>query len=379
MRILIVIPNLTDPHTGTVGGAERNLVNIANYLVSRGIPTGIFTIYKNEYYSYVDPAVERFCCEARIDHRSGRSSRHSWIKNSSSLYSALRRYILNWKPDILLSFGFATDVLAFLEKMHFGKQLLWVTSERDYPEARSGMRQKCIGQMYRKADLLVCQSRPVYEYYRQIRKKTILPNVTDFSRLPVPVQEQLRDGQMEIVSAGRLVPQKNYALLLRAFAAARKRVKQPLCLSIYGAGEERAFLSRLAEKMDIAQYVRLPGYATDLHERIKTASIYVISSQYEGFSNAMTEALYLGLPVIATDHLPGVVKQTIDAESGIVVPSGDVQSLAGAIRTLVTDTGLRRKMRQHNSERRIRDEENDRAGEMWLQTLQEVYRQKRRR
>ena len=330
MRILIVIPNLTDPHTGTVGGAETNLVNIANYLASRGIPTGIFTVYKNDYYSYVDPAVERFCCAAEIGQRSGRANRNSWIKNSLPLYRALRGYIRSWKPDILLSFGFATDVLAFLEKVHFGKKLLWVTSERDYPGARSGARQRCIKHMYRKADLLVCQSQPVCDYYSAIRKKTILPNVMDFSRLPVPVQEQFRDGRMEIVSAGRLVPQKNYALLLRAFAATQKQVKQPLCLTVYGAGEERAFLSGLAEKLGIAQSVRFPGYVTDLHERIKTASVYIVSSLHEGVSNAMTEAMYLGLPVIATDHLPGVVKQTIDRESGIVVPSGDARAMAAA-------------------------------------------------
>ena len=113
---------------------------------------------------------------------------------------------------------------------------------------------------------------------------------------------------------------------------------------------------------------------TDLHERIKTASVYVISSDYEGISNAMLEAMYMGLPVITTDHPPGLVRKIIDSETGIVVPMKDEHALAEAICCLADDDEKRLQMRRHNDVRREKAEKNNTTGAQWLRMFESMCR-----
>ena len=376
MRILIVIPNLTDPNTGGVGGAERNVYNIANYIVSSNKAVAIYTFYQNNYYGEINPAVTRFCKTIHIDRRTKLKWFLSWMRALPQVQYDFNKCIREWKPDIILSFLFHAEVVCFLAKCRFGKKILWIASERNYPPKRGKSKQQKIERMYKKTDLLVCQSEVVYEYYSGIRNKVILPNVIDFERLPYPESEKRSNKRIEIVSVGRLVDQKNFPLLLSAFAKAKECVNSPICLTIYGEGPGRTEFEELARVLKIEEEVSFPGFVTDLHDRIKNASIYITSSDFEGVSNAMLEAVYLGLPVITTDHPPGIAKKMINEGSGLVVPVGDVQAMADAISRLINDTDLRLQIRKHNTEKRLHDEKKNLTGTFWMQTLEDLFHKK---
>ena len=159
---------------------------------------------------------------------------------------------------------------------------------------------------------------------------------------PLEPKEEPYAGAREkrIVAVGRLNVQKNHKLLLRAFAAFTKG-HSGYVLEIYGQGEQEAELRALAGKLEIDGSVIFKGFSTHVLSDIRTASMYVLSSDYEGISNSMLEAMALGLPVIATDCPIGGSRMYIrDGVNGLLVPVGDAGALAGAMGKLADDPAI---------------------------------------
>ncbi|WP_260921900.1 glycosyltransferase [Novosphingobium sp. 9] len=144
-------------------------------------------------------------------------------------------------------------------------------------------------------------------------------------------QPERRDGAMHFVSAGRLVTQKNYPLLLRAFAAVWQRGDR---LTIAGEGPERARLERLAAELGIAASVDLPGHLGSVDGLLAKADAFVLSSDYEGLPGVVVEALAAGLPVAATDCCASMSGLLDHGRIGLLVAPRNVEALAAAMNGL---------------------------------------------
>jgi len=132
-----------------------------------------------------------------------------------------------------------------------------------------------------------------------------------------------------ILGVGRLVPQKDFATLLRAFAQVRRA--RPARLLILGEGAERARLEALAGELGVAADVRLPGFDHNPFRYLTRAPLYVLSSIYEGLPGALIQAMACGCRVISTD-CPGGSREILDGgRLGALVPPGDPAALARAI------------------------------------------------
>jgi len=132
-----------------------------------------------------------------------------------------------------------------------------------------------------------------------------------------------------IVGVGRLEPEKDFPTLLRAFAIARQ--KRQMRLVILGEGNDRPILEGLARKLGIQDDVDMPGFVHNPQRFVKRASLFVLSSVYEGFGNVVAEALAVGTPVVSTDCEGGPREVLRDGELGILVPVGDSDALAWEI------------------------------------------------
>lgn len=142
-----------------------------------------------------------------------------------------------------------------------------------------------------------------------------------------------------LVAVGRLVREKNYALLLRAVRTLRERYPQ-LRLSIAGWGYEEEPLRKLIAELRLDGAVALLGRREDVGDLMAAADVFVMSSSFEGFSNALLEAMHAGLPVVST-RVSGAVEVVEDERNGLLVDTNDEAGLTKQIGRMLDDAALR--------------------------------------
>jgi glycosyltransferase involved in cell wall biosynthesis len=159
---------------------------------------------------------------------------------------------------------------------------------------------------------------------RRITTTLPLPALEDELACPRP----LPLGSQTILAAGRLAPQKDFDLALRAFS----RIPQPTArLVILGEGPLRADLQQTAARLGIADRVDMPGFVPDIRPWLDEARVFLLSSRYEGYAAVVIEALAAGRPVVSTDCTPATHELIGRVGCGAVTPVGDVQALADAL------------------------------------------------
>jgi glycosyltransferase involved in cell wall biosynthesis len=144
-----------------------------------------------------------------------------------------------------------------------------------------------------------------------------------------------------VVAAGRLTRAKGYDMLIRAFAEVAAR-HPSWTLQIYGSGPEKPALEALIAEHRLQGTVELLGPTRHLEEAFREASVFVLSSRFEGFGMAIVEAMRCGLPVVSFDCPPGPADIITPGREGVLVPAEDVDALAGALGDLLADDARRR-------------------------------------
>jgi len=141
-----------------------------------------------------------------------------------------------------------------------------------------------------------------------------------------------------VISVARLFPQKNQAMLIEAFAKVAGKYPD-WKLVIYGEGPLRESLESLVQSLQLEGRVLLPGRCHTVIEEMNKAKIFALSSDYEGMSNSMVEAVCVGLPIVST-HVSGTEELINEGVNGYVVKTGDVDAMAHAFDHLMGDEGI---------------------------------------
>jgi glycosyltransferase involved in cell wall biosynthesis len=157
---------------------------------------------------------------------------------------------------------------------------------------------------------------------------------------PGVLQAAPHDGTV-LVAVGRLTPQKAFDVLLDALAELPAEVR----LVLVGDGEEHAALRAQATTLRVSERVTITGWTDRVSGYLAQADIFVLPSRSEGFPLAIAEAMLAGLPVVAT-AVGSVPEAVVDGETGLLVGKDDRAALAAALRKLVDDAALRRRMGQ---------------------------------
>ncbi len=139
-----------------------------------------------------------------------------------------------------------------------------------------------------------------------------------------------------IVAAGKLKPQKDFRTLLKAFSLLRKRIVARLI--IMGEGAERPNLEQLIQDLGISNDADMPGYIENPYPYFRNASVFVLSSAWEGLPNVLIEAMACGCPVVATECPSGPDEILDKGKIGRLVAVGDAQGMARAIEQLIAST-----------------------------------------
>jgi glycosyltransferase involved in cell wall biosynthesis len=132
-----------------------------------------------------------------------------------------------------------------------------------------------------------------------------------------------------VLGAGRMTRQKDFPVLVRAFARVRR--ERPCRLIVLGEGPDRAEIERLVGELGVGDDVSLPGFAVNPYAYMSRASLFVLSSRWEGSPNVLTEALAVGTPVVSTDCPSGPRETLQEGRFGPLVAVGDEEALARAI------------------------------------------------
>jgi glycosyltransferase involved in cell wall biosynthesis len=313
---------------------------MANYWAERGWPVTIVTLEptSSDFYA-LHPAVERVGLDV-----SGMSTTvwHA-VRNNVQRVRALRRAIRASRPEIVISFMVPTTIVTLLAART--ERVPVIVSERMDPRAPLSRIWALLRRLtYRMAQAVVVQTPEAQAWADGFMRRDavhVIPNPVatslDAHASPDVANDvaEFDDGGGHVIGVGRMDAQKGFDLLLRAFAACHDR-RPDWTLTILGDGEERPRLEALAEQLGIVPHVRLPGTVPDPTPFLRRADMFVLSSRYEGFPNALLEAMALGVPVVATDTSGPrrIVRNDVD---GLLVPSDDVRALADAMAALMDD------------------------------------------
>lgn len=150
------------------------------------------------------------------------------------------------------------------------------------------------------------------------------------TRLAKSIAARKAHAGRRFIAVGRLVPQKNLQLLLRAFA---RGAAADDTLTLVGDGPERAALVALAEQLGVSDRVDFRGYTPDAGWEAGVYDCLLLSSDYEGLPAVVVEALAAGLAIVATDCSRTLPELLADGALGTLVPVRDVNALAAAIAT----------------------------------------------
>jgi glycosyltransferase involved in cell wall biosynthesis len=251
---------------------------------------------------------------------------------------AVRACVRDRRADVVVAFGDTTNVTVLLSLTALGVPV--VVAERvdparwPLPAPWPSMRRR----LYPRAARVVVQTEGAAAFFDALpRRPVVIPNPVASRPRFVAVSPARR---RRILAVGRLVRQKGFDLLLEAFARVAPTVPD-WELRIVGEGPEGESLRGLARRSGIESRVTFPGRVHPIDDELARADVFVLSSRFEGFPNALAEAMAGGLAVISFDCPSGPRELVRDGVDGLLVPPEDASALADALVALLSDPARR--------------------------------------
>lgn len=316
------------------GGAQLSMINVACELSRLGKEIDlVMPELKGSYLKQLPPQIKTFDLKTR---------------NPYKLISRLVSYLKESQPAVLISSQQQTNIAALMARWLINFPLPLIIHQNNQLSTLARFDTRLLVRilplfakfLYPLADEIVAVSEGVakdlaqitglpLEQIRVIYNPIITPQVFDLAEQNPSHPWFIEPQKPIILSAGRLTRQKNYAVLIKAFAEVRKNLD---CrLMIIGEGEDRLELEKLITKLKIEDVVSLPGYTDNPYSYIKRASLFVISSDWEGLPFVLVEAMAFGTPVISTDCPSGPSEILANGKYGSLVSVGDSSALSASI------------------------------------------------
>lgn len=325
------------------GGAERVATTLCNAWAARGDRVSLIATFSGggagTFYP-ISEAVEF----AYLADKAG--TKQKGIGGYVLRILTLRRLIRETAPDVIISFLPNVNLAALLSSAFLGIPV--IICERSDPSGRSypwTLKTLC-RLSYRFADMLTVQTdavaTKVSAIFPGMKKVRTIPNPLPEGVLyATPKQVERECPRKVLLSLGRLSPEKQIGRLLNAFAVVAPSLPD-WDLHIYGEGRLQAELEQQILDAGLAGRAMLMGPTDQPWEVMSHADAFVMVSAYEGFPNALLEAMGIGLPCVVFDCPSGPREITSNGHDALLVPLNDQDGLAAALASMMGDTGLRR-------------------------------------
>lgn len=325
MKIVFVIPDLGS------GGAERVISILSDSFVKRELDVDVLLLQEHRVcYTVSDKVNIVYLGENLL------------TCSKKKACQIMRGYFKKQKEQYgkVIAVPFLDVSLKRVLVATFGLKIPIIASERNDPYQKGrGLVDRIKANLpYWLASHCVFQTPGAREYYgKTVQKKgSVIMNPL---MMPGDISWKGQKSK-RMVSVGRLEPQKNQMLLINAFAQIHK-IYPEYTLDIYGEGSLRESLQQRIDELGLRDTVFLRGHSADIHAILEESLLFVLSSDYEGLSNALIEAMAVGMPVISTDHPCGGAKVLIqNNENGILVPVNDEFAIVLAMKQVIEDADL---------------------------------------
>jgi GalNAc-alpha-(1->4)-GalNAc-alpha-(1->3)-diNAcBac-PP-undecaprenol alpha-1,4-N-acetyl-D-galactosaminyltransferase len=328
-----------------VGGAERVMSIIANYWAARNWHVTILCFDDGSSPPFYD-------LDKRIDYRALKIKNRdgykisSWGKHLQQI-RLLKKAIVASRPDLVVSFVNTTNIMTLLAC--WGLKVPTIVCEHVYP-AFSGL--GWIGKLlqkwtYQRAALITVPTHSALPFFQSTDgyETVVIPNPVTLQESD-PIESQLYTDDRHILAIGKLIPQKGFDLLIKAFAQICDNHPE-WTLTIFGEGAMRAELEDLCSQLRLDDRVYLPGVVKNIDAQLRKADIFALSSRFEGFPVTLAEAMAYGVPVIATDCLSGPREIIHNGTDGLLVVPDNIDALAVGLDILMSDPDKRQYFSHH--------------------------------
>ena len=323
-----------------IGGAEISTVNLANGL--RGSGFKVWIVVHVTDHSLDDRLRDIEVVDLQVP-------------NSLQALPALMRFLNVKKPDVLISALTHNNLIAALARTFAASPSLLIMTEHapvtQQIELMGGVRYRVlpvlIPLLYPLADAIVAVSRGVQQDLKQImwRRAELLSVIYNpvlpqhwqaLSSAPIADPWFQLNAPPVVLSVGRLRTEKNFPMLIDAFA--RLRTTHPaMRLAILGDGPEKPALQAQIDTLGLQAHARLLGAVPNPLAYMRRSTLFVLASVHEGFGNVLVEAMACGLKVISTDCPVGPREVLDGGRFGTLVPVGDADALLAAMRAALDD------------------------------------------
>lgn len=317
------------------GGAERVMANLVNYFFKEKydvlLVTDVSGRENNAEYP-IDKEIKRIV----IGEDYGNAIIKNWIR-----IKKLRKCMKEHDPDIVLSFMGSPNIRMLLSTIGLPCKKVVSVRNDPYKEYGTGLRRCLMNGIYSLADGYVFQTDKVGAYFTKkinLHSKVINNPVNESF-----FQTRWQGNEKTIISVGRLEKQKNHVLLLKAFAKIYNSIPE-YNLILYGDGALRDTLKQMTVELEIENRVIFAGEVTNVEDILARASLFILSSDFEGMPNALMEAMAVGIPCISTNCPIGGPEMLFSQQlSEFLVPCSDEKMLAEAMLRILKLPQERRK------------------------------------
>lgn len=311
------------------GGAERQIIMLSNEMAERGHEVHMIVMcdFKSPY-----PISEKVIVHDLSTEERG-------VLKMVRRFVAFGKAIRRIKPDITICYNIQSAYFSLFVGKNVCGKILYSERGDPYDEEYSGMLGRLRDWTCKRVDAMVFQSEGAKDFFKigRRQKAIVIHNSVTVPQEKYPITE-MRDNR--IVNVGRLHPQKNPILLLEAFAAIAPKYPK-VTLEFYGDGELHDKMQIEISRLGLEDRVTLHQSRKDIFDCIRTARMFVLTSDYEGMPNALMEAMSLGLPCISTDCRPGGARTLIEnGKNGFIVPIRDIGALTQKMEYLLNNPTL---------------------------------------
>lgn len=319
--------------TGTLNamaGAERMTATIANALAALGHQVTILSLWDTN---------SQFPLHPEVRHEAVFARRPSFKRAYFATIAGIRKHCTRHCIDVLVQVDPMLELFVLPATLGLGlHHIAWEHChfEEDLGKPARRLARRLAARFCRQVVVLTKRDRSRWlEALRPRSEVVCVPNPIPFALPAAPAQR----AQKTVLAMGRLVPAKGFDVLLRAWK--QVATAQPQWqLVIHGEGDERPALSALIQQLGLEGKASLPGICHDPVQTYGQASVFCLSSRYEGFGLVLIEAMAFGLPIVSTDCETGPRELLDPGQDALVVATDDADALAKALLAVIRQPEL---------------------------------------